>query len=146
MPPSNEIQITIGDLRLLGRLETERAPATCAAFHTLLPLSAKLLHVRWSGESTWVPLGDLAVGVGSENATQTPRPGQVLLYPGGVSETEILLPYGQTAFAAKTGPLWGNHFLTLTDQGRLLAEIGRRTLWEGAQDITFAAVDAPATR
>ena len=136
-----KIHITVGDLRLIGELETERAPATCAAFLALLPLSAKLLHVRWSGESTWVPLGDLAVGVGAEHTTQTPLPGQVLLYPCGVSETEILLPYGQTAFAAKTGPLHGNHFLTVANQGSVLTEIGRRTLWDGAQNITFAAIE-----
>jgi hypothetical protein len=137
----NEIRIRIGDVVLRGTLEVERAPGTCAVFRTLLPLSAKLLHVRWSGESTWVPLGDMALGVGSENATHTPRPGQVLLYPGGVSETEILIPYGQTAFAAKTGPLSGNHFLTIADTTSALPEIGRRALWHGAQDVTFELAD-----
>ena len=38
-----------------------KAPLTCAAFLELLPFKENLLHVRWSGESTWVPLGDLAV-------------------------------------------------------------------------------------
>ena len=134
------IRMTVGDVQFRGVFEEDRAPATCAAFRRLLPLRAKLLHVRWSGESTWVPLGDLAVGVGPENATHTPKPGQVLLYPGGISETEILVPYGQTAFAAKTGDLAGNHFLTIADPAGLLAEIGRRALWEGAQDVTFELV------
>jgi len=137
----NDIRIRIGDIALRGTLEEQRAPATCAVFRTLLPLSAKLLHVRWSGESTWVPLGDLALGVGPENATHTPRPGQVLLYPGGISETEILIPYGQTAFAAKTGQLSGNHFLTIADTTSALAEIGRRALWHGAQDVIFELAD-----
>ena len=131
------MRVTIGDIVLWGTLEEERAPATCMAFRALLPLSATLLHVRWSGESTWVPLGDLALGIGAENAIHRPVPGQVLLYPGGVSETEILIPYGQTAFAAKTGPLSGNHFLTISETSRLV-EIGRRALWEGAQNVTFA--------
>jgi hypothetical protein len=133
----DRIRVLVGEIVLFGTLHRDRAPETCAAFVALLPLSAKLLHVRWSGESTWVPLGDLSVGVGSENAVHTPAPGQILLYPGGISETEILLPYGQTAFAAKTGPLAGNHFLTIENSDGALAEIGRRALWEGAQEITF---------
>jgi hypothetical protein len=131
------IRITVdGDIELTGVLEDERAPETCAAFLKLLPLTATLLQARWSGEAAWVPLGDLEVGVGRENAMGRPRPGQLLLYPRGASETEILVPYGLTAFAAKTGPLEGNHFLTVDDV-RQLAEVGERVLWRGAQGIRF---------
>ena len=138
MGAAGRIRMTVGDIVLWGTLEQQLAPATCAAFRTLLRLSATLLHVRWSGESTWVPLGDLSLGIGPENATHQPTPGQILLYPGGVSETEILIPYGQTAFAAKTGALSGNHFLTIDGDGGALNEIGRRALWEGAQNVVFA--------
>src|SRR6185437_8168177 len=130
--PARRIRLTVGDRVLSGVLEEERAPATCAAFLGLLPLSAKLLQARWSGEAAWVPLGDLAVGVGAENAVHRPKPGQLLLYPRGASETEILVPYGETAFAAKVGPLSGNHFLTLAGVDAELAEIGQRVLWKGA--------------
>lgn len=139
------VGITIGDLVLTGALEQDRAPATCAAFLKLLPLRGRLIQARWSGEAAWVPLGDLDVGVGVENAMHQPRPGQVLLYPAADSETEILFPYGLTAFAAKCGPLSGNHFLTIHDAGDVLAEVGRRVLWDGAQDITFDAVPARGT-
>ena len=131
------VRITIGDVVLTGVLEKGRAPVTCAAFVKLLPLRGRLIQARWSGEAAWVPLGDLDVGVGSENATHRPLPGQVLLYPAGDSETEILFPYGLTAFAAKCGPLSGNHFLTIENAGDLLEEVGRRVLWQGAQDIAF---------
>ena len=40
-----------------------------------------------------------------ENATTYPLPGEVLLYPGGVSETELLVPYGRTQFGSKAGLL-----------------------------------------
>jgi hypothetical protein len=95
----------------------------------------ELIHVRWSGESTWVPLGDLTIGVPFENATSYPRPGEILLYPGGVSETEILIPYGRTNFASKAGQLAGNHFLTIVSGAEHLPELGRLTLWQGAQPI-----------
>jgi hypothetical protein len=137
MTMSRRIRITVGDLILTGVLEHDRAPATCAAFMKLLPLRAQLIQARWSGEAAWVPLGDLEVGVGQENLTHRPSPGQLLLYPAAESETEILLPYGITAFAAKCGPLSGNHFLTISEGLEQLPEIGRRVLYQGAQPIAF---------
>jgi Protein of unknown function (DUF3830) len=132
------LTVTVGDLVLTGVLEDERAPATCEAFVTILPLRAHLLQARWSGEAAWVPLGPLDLGVRAENQLNRPRPGQVLFYPAGESETEVLLPYGVAVFAAVCGPLSGNHFLTIDGQAAQLREIGRRVLWGGAQDIEFA--------
>ena len=86
----SDIVIIAGPFTLTARFEAA-APLTAAAFRKVLPLEERLIHVRWSGESTWIPLGDLAVGVPFENATSYPSPGEVLLYPGGVSETEILI-------------------------------------------------------
>jgi hypothetical protein len=137
MTTPHRIRVTIGDLILTGVLEHERAPATCAAFVRLLPLRAQLIQARWSGEAAWVPLGELDVGVGQENLTHRPSPGQLLLYPAAESETEILVPYGITAFAAKCGPLSGNHFLTIREGMEHLTEIGRRVLYQGAQPIAF---------
>lgn len=99
----------------------------------LLPLSGHLLQARWSGEAAWMPLGDLEAGVGVENATAEPKPGQVLLYPKGISETEMLFPYGTTVFGSKFGRLEGNHVLTIITGLDLLPELGRRVVWEGAQ-------------
>ena len=134
------IRINVGDLQFMAELERERAPATVRAFLRLLPLSGSLLQARWSGEAAWVPLGSLDVGVGAENDTQHPKPGEVLLHPMGISETEILLPYGETVFASKAGPLRGNHVLTIVEGAEQLEELGRRVLWNGAQPIQFAAV------
>jgi hypothetical protein len=131
----SHLVITAGPFTFTGRLETANAPLTCAAFLKLLPFKEQLLHVRWSGESTWVPLGDLDVGVPPENATVYPLPGEILLYPGGVSETEVLIPYGRTQFGSKAGLLAGNHFMTIVSGGENLPELGRLTLWKGAQPI-----------
>jgi len=129
------LTIVAGPFTFTARFETAKAPLTCAAFLKLLPFKENLLHVRWSGESTWVPLGDLQVGVPPENATVYPLPGEILLYPGGVSETELLIPYGRTQFASKAGLLAGNHFLTIVSGGEHLPELGKLTLWKGAQPI-----------
>jgi hypothetical protein len=132
-----ELAITAGPFEFVARMEEERAPRTCAFFAGLLPFRQKVIHVRWSGESTWIPLGDFEVPVDYENHTSHPAPGQILLYPGGISETEILFPYGGCLFASIVGQLAGNHFLTVTQGGERLRELGERCLWEGAQDIVF---------
>ena len=134
-----KLKITIADMVFDARLESEKAPQTSAVFAARLPYESKVVHVRWSGEGVWIPLGDFDFGVGYENHTSHPAPGQILLYPGGISETEILLAYGGVQFASKMGQLAGNHFITLTSNLDLLPEIGRRTLWQGAQDIRFEA-------
>ena len=131
------IEIAVADFRFVARLEEEAAPATVAAFRRLLPLRSRLIQARWSGEAAWIPWGDLDVGIGPENATCYPAPGELLLYPGGVSETELLFPYGSASFASKAGPLAGNHFATVVEGGERLRELGRLVLWEGAQEISF---------
>jgi len=131
------LEITAGDFRFVARLEEGDAPGSVAAFRRLLPLDSRVIHVRWSGESMWIPFGDLDVGVGPENATRFPNPGEILLYPGGVSETELLFPYGHVAFGSKAGPLAGNHFATVVEGGERLHELGTKCLWEGAQAIRF---------
>jgi hypothetical protein len=131
------LEITASGIRFRARLEEEAAPATVAAFRRLLPLDSRIVHVRWSGEGGWIPMGGLDVGIGAENATRYPSPGELIFYPGGVSETELLLAYGYVAFASKAGGLAGNHFATIVQGNENLRELGRRLLWEGAQDIAF---------
>jgi hypothetical protein len=131
------IAIVVADLRFLARLETEKAPKTTARFRAMLPLKAKILQARWSGEAAWIPFGDLKLDLGFENHTSYPAPGHLLLYPGGVSETEILFPYGSTMFASKAGQLAGNHFATIYEGNDQLAALGHLVVWEGAQDVTF---------
>lgn len=139
--PMDQIRIKIGALSFDGQLETAAAPKTCAAFVSRLPFAGQAVHVRWSGEAIWIPLGNYDFGVEYENATSYPAPGQIILYPGGVSETEILLAYGCVHFASKAGQLAGNHFMTITSGLGQLGELGRETLWRGAKTIEFEGPD-----
>ena len=134
-------KITAGEFEFGAEFEEERAPKTVAAFKALMPFHSKIIHARWSGESAWVPLGDMDIGISRdpENATSHPAPGQILWYPGGLSETEILFPYGTARFACVKGPLAGNHFLTIVEGRESLTELGRLLGWEGAQEISFEA-------
>jgi hypothetical protein len=133
-----DLSIRAGSFVFGARFERAAAPETCARFETLLPFRQRLIHVRWSGEACWIPLGALDLGLGYENATSYPAPGQIILYPGGVSETEILIAYGAVRFASKVGQLAGNHFLTIVDGLDHLRPLGELTLSQGAQDIEFA--------
>jgi hypothetical protein len=119
------LNIQAGPFTFKAKFELEQAPKTCARFRELLPFENKTIHSRWSGEAVWIPLGDFDSKLAFENHTCHPSRGDILLYPGGYSETEIL-------FA-------GNHFLTVVEGQEGLYDFGRLVLWEGAQDIVFSA-------
>lgn len=124
------------------------APQTVAAFKQLLSYHHKFIHVRWSGEGCWVPLSNYSLrhegkSVGFENHTSHPSVGDVLFYPGGYSETEIIMAYGSCSFSSKLGQLAGNHFLTITHGRENLRAFGLKVLWEGAQDVRFELHEKP---
>ena len=133
----SDVIIRVGALRVTARFEEAAAPRTCAAFRALMPFAQQLIQTRWSGEAAWVPMGDLDLRIPAENATSHPSRGDLLLYPRGVSETELIFAYGSCSFSSKVGQLAGNHFLTLTAGHEQLPELGRLVLWKGAQPITI---------
>lgn len=158
------LRLTIGSgdrtIVLDAKLEIEAAPKTVAVVAELLPFRGKILQGRWSGESTWIPIDDWQaasspVGVGAatsasrrfeleyENHTSHPAPGELLFYCFGMSVNEFLVPYGPTIFGSRVGQLAGNHFATVTSGREGLRELGRRVLWEGAQDVAIELRDEP---
>jgi hypothetical protein len=136
----SDVRIMAGPYTFLARFEHKAAPKTCGWFQSVLPYRERIIHVRWSGEACWIPLGELDPGLPHENATSYPTPGQILFHPSGVSETEILLAYGACRFASKAGQLAGNPFLTIVEGLENLRPLGEMTLWHGAQEIEFAAI------
>lgn len=133
----DSVKITIGSATFTARWETQLSPQTCAAFRALLPYTQKIIHARWSGAACWIPLGEFDLGVPPENPTSRPRPGEILFYPTGISETEILLPYGAARFSSVAGELCGSRMLTITENLDLLEQVGKDILWNGARDIRF---------
>src|SRR3977135_1992433 len=133
----SDVRITSGGIVMLAKFERMWAPKTCSWFASVLPYRERIIHVRWSGEACWIPLGTLDLELGYENATSYPAPGQLLLHPGGVSETEILIAYGAVRFASKVGQLAGNHFLTIVEGQDQLRPLGEMVIWQGAQEIEF---------
>jgi hypothetical protein len=131
------IKISAGSFEFIAQTHPD-APKTVAAFLALLPYQNKLIHVRWSGEGCWIPMGDFHLGVDFENHTSHPSVGDILFYPGGYSETEIIMAYGACSFSSKLGQLAGNHFLTIISGQENLRALGMKCLWEGAQEIIFS--------
>ncbi len=132
------LRISVAGHVLAAHLEEAASPRTVAFFRTILPYESRLIHARWSGQAAWIPMGDFDVGgLGPEDPTSYPAPGELLLYPGGLSEVEILFPYGDTCFASKAGQLAGNHFATVVEGLEQLPAIGELVLWQGAQPIRF---------
>lgn len=129
------LRISLGKYLFDAQFENQLAPKTVAAFKKLLPYENRAIHVRWSGEAVWIPLGNHDFGLKYENHTSYPAPGQMLIYPGGISETEILLAYGAVRFASKMGQLAGNHFITITSGLDMLGEVGKAVLWDGAMTM-----------
>ncbi len=128
----SDVVITAGPFTLTARFEAA-APAHLPPHSAkILPLEAKLIARALERRVNLGSAGRSRDRRASENATSYPRPGEMLLYPGGVSETEILIPYGRTNFASKAGQLAGNHFLTIVSGIEHLRELGRLTLWQGA--------------
>ena len=50
------------------------------------------------------------------------------------------MPYGGCRFASVVGGLAANHFLTIEEGAEQLPELGKLTLWQGAQEISFTEV------
>ena len=134
------VEILIGEARFVARWEEQLSPQTCAAFRALLPYTQRIIHARWSGEACWVPLGEFDLGVEPENPVSRPLPGQLLFYPTGISETEILVPYGAARFSSVAGELAGNRLLTIEDGLERLAQIGKDILWKGSREIRFREI------
>lgn len=143
--PSQRLRLVSNDLEFIGETRPE-APLSVAALLDLLPWETELVHVRWSGEGVWVPLGNSDFDLPWENPTRYPAPGDVLFSPGGYSETEILFAYGPCAFASKLGPIAGNHVMTVVDGTAQLPELGRRCLWKGAQPLTMTRLGSTIYR
>ena len=67
--------IEIDGYKFNAVFEESNSPKTCEIFRKLLPFKSQVVHVRWSGEGMWIPLGDRDFGVGYEDATSYPSPG-----------------------------------------------------------------------
>jgi Protein of unknown function (DUF3830) len=131
---TKKVRLDIGAMGFIGRLEALAAPKSVAWLAERLPLKGTVIHAHWSGEAAWMPL-EYRARLEPENATAYPHPGQLLLYAGGKSEPELLIPYGACAFASRAGALAGNHIVTLESDLEGLRARAENLLREGAEPL-----------
>jgi hypothetical protein len=132
---SRRLKLTVGGTPFIAELLEDQAPETCRRILAALPIEGRVIQARWSGEAVWLPMDSFGIEVPLENATSHPSRGDLLYYPGGVSEKEMLIPYGATCFSSRVGQLQGNHFASIVEGTERLDEMGRKVLYEGAQEI-----------
>lgn len=136
----SKLQVKTKHFLFIAAWEDERAPKTCAALRKRMPFSGSLIQARWCGETACVPTDHVSLSVDYENHTSYPSKGELLFYPGFITESEILLPYGPAIFATKIGLVAGNHFATVIDGWERLEEMGRMVHWQGSQDVEFSEI------
>ena len=88
-----KLRITAGPFTFDAQFESAAAPKTCEIFRRLLPYENKIIHVRWSGEAVWIPLGDLDLGLPLENHTSYPAPCHKTMRPssGNLSSLDVIV-------------------------------------------------------
>jgi len=136
------LNLIIGEYVFKAETHQQKAPETCKKIKEALPIVGKAIQARWSGEAVWVQMDSYGIDVPLENHTSYPSKGELLYYPGGISEKEILIPYGSAKFASKVGLLPGNHFATIVEGLEQIEELGRSVLWKGSHNIRIEEVSS----
>ena len=131
---SSRVLLAAGPYQFAGTLEREAAPAAVAWLVNQFPLEGTVQHACWSGEAAWLPLNGTPQ-LAPENATSRPRPGQILLYAGMMSQAELLLPYGACVFACKAGNLAGSPVVALDGPFDDLRALGGLLISRGVQPL-----------
>ncbi|GGR22336.1 DUF3830 family protein [Deinococcus ruber] len=138
---------------LHARLDTELAPATCAALTEALrtPVTVRVRHAMFTGPEMSMQLPaaqhSALLAVPPEAAIIMPTEGQVLFTPLAAhvwpGSREAILdigiyygPYGRTFFPS--GWLAGNAFARIIpEHHQQMKELGRSLIEHGAQDVTL---------
>ena len=123
-------------MRFVARGEEELAPKTVAAFKASLPLDDRIIHCRWSGS----PTGSRGATATSGSARRTRPRTRTRASSRSIRAGErdrAALSVRLLLVRVEGRPSVGDHFATLVEGGEQLPELGRLTLWEGAQQITF---------
>ncbi len=121
-----------------ARLLDQQAPRTCAALWDALPLSAQVVHAKWSGnlirtlEGLPVSVDDLESGWGFQ------YPGLVALHPASGT---LAIVYGDARFRCSVGPAAVTPVAELVGDVEAFARLAARLQWEGATTLALRPVE-----
>ncbi|MDR1518944.1 MAG: DUF3830 family protein [Planctomycetota bacterium] len=133
------VTLASGEFAFTARLEEEKSPQSCNWLLELLPWTAEMRHVSWSGNACFAQLGDLAHSVPFENPIRIPSRGEIIVYPGNIPHLqmggEFFLSWGPCSIAAQNGNLMGNHVLTITEGLDRVEAFGRAVHLGGVREL-----------
>jgi Protein of unknown function (DUF3830) len=134
------VNVEIGGSKFSATVHAEKAPKTCEALASLLPIEAEVMHSRFAGEAIFFGM-KAAPQLAYENHTSYLSRGEMLYYPGSIHGNGIMIAYGASVFNSKVGLLAGNHFASITDDLDQLAEVGMKLLREGAKPVRITQAE-----
>jgi len=88
----SQLIVRAGEFTFQARFEEKLAPKTVAAFRKAMPFESQAIHVRWSGEGVWMPLGDLDFGVSYETTRAIRRPARSFSIPAASARPKFCSP------------------------------------------------------
>ena len=135
-----QLIIHAGDFTFNARFEEELAPKTVAAFRKAMPFESQAIHVRWSGEAGWIPLGDLDLGAGVRKPHQLPGAGTHHPLPRRNQRDRDPAGLWWRAVREQDGSTRGQPFHHPDLGLENLTTFGKTVLWKGAQKIRFEEV------
>ena len=111
------LRIGVGDLHFSARWEPA-APRTIEAIRRMLPIESKLIHCRWTGESTWIPFGDFRPGSRLREPHLAPGAREAGDLPGRHQRVRDLLPVRRLHDRVEGRPAGGQPFRAIDpDEG-----------------------------
>lgn len=135
-----KIKLTSNKFTFIARLEEEKNPETCKWLLGKLPWTVEMIHVSWSGNACFAPIGEQAFDVPYENPIRIPSKGEIIIYPGNIRHLqyggEFFMAWGPCSIATQNGNLMGNHVLTIIEGMENIEEYGRMVHFKGAQSMT----------
>ena len=112
------------------------APATCAAFHALLPFTKTFLHARVSGREIWIDDAP-PLNIPQENASIHTLPGEVVYGPQQPARVKTANCMG-IYYGEGKGLDACNIFARVFEEDQQLLEALGNDIWmKGAQALTF---------
>jgi hypothetical protein len=145
-----KIEIEIRGTKFETELLEDKAPRTCKAILSILPIKVEGYHYFWSGEGiqTHDPVlrkmgedaglwPDVRYPDSRENAKFNGVPGEVGFYPVGGS---INITYGQARFYGPPRGVESNYIFGKINNIEKLAEIGKTFKKEGGQTIRIKRI------
>ena len=96
------LRIKAGSYQFDAQTEDALAPKTCAKFLSLLPYRQQIIHVRWSGEGCWIPLGEFDFGLGYENRPAIPPQARSFFIPAASAKRKFCSLMARSRFPQRS--------------------------------------------